>query len=284
MRHILERLMHGTDVFGYLVRNDDNKTAFISADEAAKYTYSNASVCDNAVIPTDTAFQDKLVYDTSAWNGQKEGYFLLYHGSPNKEFTPIYGYGEDKHDYGKGFYLTPYPELAKEWSVCTGAEVGFLHTYLLRLDNLNILNFNSLSELAWMAELMKHRDADTGARYRRFAPRFIEQYSVDTSGYDVIYGWRADSSYFNIAKRFVRDEIDYDLIGELFKLGDLENQICLKSKAAFDGILEISCAQQVDTDYLAKYKNRDAGARSQMNSLIESPRNTMTHTFSSLIK
>lgn len=41
---------------------------------------------------------------------------VLYHGSPNKDFTPIYGYGEDS-DYGRGFYLTENLELAKEWSV-----------------------------------------------------------------------------------------------------------------------------------------------------------------------
>ena len=39
----------------------------------------------------------------------------LYHGTPNEFVTPQYGYGEDKHDYGKGFYLTENIELAKEW-------------------------------------------------------------------------------------------------------------------------------------------------------------------------
>ena len=40
----------------------------------------------------------------------------LYHGTPNEFVTPQYGYGEDKHDYGKGFYLTENIELAKEWA------------------------------------------------------------------------------------------------------------------------------------------------------------------------
>ena len=31
---------------------------------------------------------------------------ILYHGSPNKIVTPIFGGGDDKHDYGRGFYLT----------------------------------------------------------------------------------------------------------------------------------------------------------------------------------
>lgn len=42
----------------------------------------------------------------------------LFHGSPNKTVTPTYGLGEDRHDYGAGFYLTKNDELAKEWAVC----------------------------------------------------------------------------------------------------------------------------------------------------------------------
>ena len=47
---------------------------------------------------------------------------ILYHGSPNKEIRPTYGLGNDKHDYGKGFYLTESPALASEWSVCNPIE------------------------------------------------------------------------------------------------------------------------------------------------------------------
>ena len=42
----------------------------------------------------------------------------LYHGSLNEIIVPQYGYGEERHDYGKGFYLTESIELAKEWAVC----------------------------------------------------------------------------------------------------------------------------------------------------------------------
>ena len=44
------------------------------------------------------------------------GKIILFHGSPNKEIAPEYGRGEDRHDYGKGFYLTENIELAKEWA------------------------------------------------------------------------------------------------------------------------------------------------------------------------
>lgn len=42
----------------------------------------------------------------------------LFHGSPYESVTPEYGLGNDKHDYGRGFYLTANVELAKEWAVC----------------------------------------------------------------------------------------------------------------------------------------------------------------------
>ncbi len=41
------------------------------------------------------------------------GKMILYHGSPDKEIKPTFGLGEDRHDYGKGFYLTENIDLAK---------------------------------------------------------------------------------------------------------------------------------------------------------------------------
>ncbi|WP_419020924.1 DUF3990 domain-containing protein, partial [Holdemanella sp.] len=42
----------------------------------------------------------------------------LYHGTPDKIVVPTFGKGEEKHDYGRGFYLTESIDLAKEWAVC----------------------------------------------------------------------------------------------------------------------------------------------------------------------
>lgn len=41
------------------------------------------------------------------------GKIILYHGSPDKEIKPAFGLGENRHDYGKGFYLTENIDLAK---------------------------------------------------------------------------------------------------------------------------------------------------------------------------
>lgn len=71
-----------------------------------------------------------------------------------------YGGGDEKHDYGKGFYLTESIELAKEWAVCRPNEInGWVHKYELETDGLKILDFQQKDVLSWLAELMKHRDA-----------------------------------------------------------------------------------------------------------------------------
>ena len=90
-----------------------------------------------------------------------------------------------------------------------------MHKYLLDTSGLKILDFQEKSILAWLAELMKHRPAADSKRYRLLSEKFIEKYGISTEGYDVIKGWRANASYFYIAKAFVRDEIDVDILEEL---------------------------------------------------------------------
>ncbi len=113
------------------------------------------------------------------------GKIILYHGTSAKTVAPTFGYGEEKHDYGKGFYLTENIELAKAWAVCRPNDAnGWVHKYELDTENLNILDFQEMNVLSWLAELMKHRDAADSKRYRMLAKQFIEKYGVDTSGYE----------------------------------------------------------------------------------------------------
>ena len=165
---------------------------------------------------------------------------ILYHGSPNRVMVPKFGFGEDRHDYGRGFYLTENLELAKEWAVCRPDETnGWVHKYELEMEGLNILDFQKYDVLSWLAELMKHRDAADSRRYKMLAQKFIEKYGIDTCGYDVITGWRANASYFYIAKEFVRDNIDIEILEELLSLGGLGIQFCIKSERAFAQLSEV---------------------------------------------
>ena len=165
---------------------------------------------------------------------------ILFHGTPDRIVVPTFGKGEEKHDYGQGFYLSESIDLAKEWAVCRpNEERGWVHKYELETDGLRILDFQEKGVLPWLAELMKHRDAADSKRYRMLAKKFIEKYGIDTESYDVIRGWRANASYFYIAKEFVRDNIDMDILEELLSLGGLGIQYCIKTERAYSGLHEV---------------------------------------------
>ncbi len=212
---------------------------------------------------------------------------ILYHGSPNRVIVPKFGFGEDRHDYGRGFYLTENLELAKEWAVCRPDETnGWVHKYELEMEGLNILDFQKYDVLSWLAELMKHRDAADSKRYKMLAQKFIEKYGIDTCGYDVITGWRANASYFYIAKEFVRDNIDIEILEELLSLGGLGIQFCIKSERAFAQLSEVEQdIMSVDySEFNDRYNERDINARNKMRALVDSDANKVTHVFSTLFE
>ena len=215
------------------------------------------------------------------------GKIILFHGTPDKVVIPTYGLGEDKHDYGRGVYITERLYLAKEWAVCRPNEAcGWVHKYELDTDGLKIFDFQQQNVLAWLAELMKHRDADDSRRYKVLSVKFIEKYGVNTEGYDVIKGWRANASYFYIAKEFVRDNVDIEILEELLSLGGLGIQYCIKSQKAYsklheviDGLIEVDY-----TEFNDKYNQRDSLARKKMRDLVNSEANKVTNVFSTLFE
>lgn len=212
---------------------------------------------------------------------------ILFHGTSEKIVVPTYGRGEKKHDYGQGFYLTESIDLAKEWAVCRpNEENGWVHKYQLDIAELKILDFQDKGVLSWLAELMKHRDAADSKRYRMLSKKFIEKYGIDTKDYDVIRGWRANASYFYIAKEFVRDNIDIDILEELLSLGDLGIQYCIKSELAYSKLheLEDDLIAVRYAEFNEKYNQRDITARQKMRELVNSEANRVSNVFSTLFK
>lgn len=132
---------------------------------------------------------------------------------------------------------------------------------------------------------MKHRDAADSKRYRMLSQRFIEEYGISTDGYDVIRGWRANASYFYIAKAFVRDEVDVDILEELLALGGLGIQYCVKTEKAYAHLSEVPGGpQSVNfSQFNEKYNARDIAARENMRKLINSDRNRVIKVFSTLL-
>jgi hypothetical protein len=282
MYKILHKIIDNNRIIGVVALNTlTNASVNIQRDRLAYYSFCNAKITsDNRIISSE-----KIDYiDVKKLKSDNKS-IILYHGSYNKNVIPVFGRGSSIHDYGKGFYLTENKELAKEWSSCLDSTTtSYVYTFKLDLMDLKIFNFNDENELIWLAELMSHRDADNSARYKKFAPIFIKKFKKNINNYDVIYGWRADSSFFSIAKRFVRDEIDYNLISELFHLGGLENQVCIKSKKAFNQLSKFD-VEKVDTiKYRNLYNKRDEKARNNMDLLISSDSNTMTKGFTYVLK
>lgn len=215
----------------------------------------------------------------------KSSKIILYHGSPNKIVEPKFGLSEERHDYGKGFYLTQDFQLAKEWAVCRPeTESGFVHKFELKTESLEIFDYEKENILCWLSELMKHREAADSKRYRTLAPKFIQKFGKNTENADVIKGWRANASYFYIAKAFVRDEVDIDILEELMQLGGLGIQWCVKSEKAFLNLKK--CDEIISVDYHEfnqKYNERDSNARIKMKELIDSDKNKVEKVFSTLI-
>ena len=131
---------------------------------------------------------------------------------------------------------------------------------------------------------MKHRDAADSKRYRMLAVKFIDKYGIDTDNYDVIKGWRANASYFYIAKEFVRDNIDMDILEELLSLDGLGIQYCIKTELAYSKLTEIKDElTMVDySEFNHKYNQRDIDARQKMRDLVDSDANKVTKVFSTL--
>ena len=118
------------------------------------------------------------------------------------------------------------------------------------------------------------------------AAKFIEKYGIDTSDYDVIKGWRANASYFYIAKEFVRDNIDVDILEELLSLGGLGIQYCIKSELAYSKLHEIKeeLTSVAYSEFNSRYNQRDVEARRNMRNLVDSDANTVTNVFSTLFE
>ena len=187
----------------------------------------------------------------------------LFHGSDHIIETPIYGVGKKHNDYGQGFYCTEDIALAKEWAVSEEKD-GYVNEYEIETNGLHILNINdgSFTLLHWMGLLLNNRAFVLATPLEREAKRYITDcFPVPLAGVDVIIGYRADDSYFSYAKDFISGIISYEKLCKALMLGNLGEQICLKSKKAFESI-RFTGYQKVDyNEWYPKKMARDMYAR-----------------------
>jgi len=188
---------------------------------------------------------------------------ILLHGSDQVVREPKLSLGLPYNDYGQGFYCTLKEEMAKEWA-CKRGKDGYMNRYAFDPSGLSVLNLSdgTHSILHWIALLLKHRKFSLRNQIAEDARAYIiEQFSLDTSGYDVIVGYRADDSYFSYAESFVENGLPLRGLTQALYLGQLGEQTALVSEKAFTHIRFLDAAP-VDKDiYYPKFVERDTAAR-----------------------
>ena len=188
---------------------------------------------------------------------------IIFHGSTEIVEVPVFGKGSENNDYGKGFYCTESLELAKEWA-CPTVQDGFANQYEFDMTGLNVmyLNRDGYSILNWIAILLQNRIFPKRLPIARQASEYLlDGFLPDTTGYDVIWGYRADDSYFTYAKDFLNNTISVGQLARAMKLGELGEQVVLMSPKAFEQIRFIKYEIADGSIYHNRRMERDERAR-----------------------
>lgn len=190
----------------------------------------------------------------------------VYHGSTQIVEIPEYGYGNSKNDYGLGFYCTKNIELAKEWACPDESSNGYLNRYTIDLTQLRVLDLSHLdySVLHWLAILLDNRSFTIKSIIGKQAQEFLlSNYLLDINNFDVIVGHRADDSYFAYANEFLNNIISLHQLEKAMYLGDLGQQIVIKSTQAYQQLRFIKVDSVNSNSYYIKRKIRDQQTRLQ---------------------
>lgn len=189
--------------------------------------------------------------------------YIIYHGSQKMIHTPAFGEGNPRNDYGLGFYCTESLELAKEWA-CTEEKNGYANRYRLDKTGLAVLNLSggNYHILNWLSILLQNRIfkisnaiAAEGKAY------LLEQFLPPYQDFDVLIGYRADDSYFSFANAFLNNGLSLGQLERAMYLGELGEQIVLKSKKAFGQIIFEKAIFAEKEIYYPKKTFRDKEAR-----------------------
>lgn len=192
-----------------------------------------------------------------------EKILALYHGSNVIIEKPRFGYGNLRNDYGLGFYCTKDINLAKEWGVMESKD-GYANKYELDLEGLSCLDLSDskYNVLHWITILLKNRVFTLKNDITKIGRQYlIDNFSIPYEDYDIIIGYRADDSYFSYAEAFLNNAISCQRLAEALKLGNLGEQVVIKSKKAFDRLKFLGYEVASADIYYPLRKERNEKAR-----------------------
>ena len=187
----------------------------------------------------------------------------IYHGSEIIIEKPELAAGKMANDFGRGFYCTEDRELAGEWA-CKKDSDGFINVYELDCDELNVLDLNGgeYNVLNWIAILLQYRTFRIDAPIAQDAKEYLlANYSVDIEPYDIVVGYRADDSYFSYAMAWLSNRISIHQLSQALVLGQLGEQIVLRSDKAINALTYVGSERVSKSDYYPRFFARDSKAR-----------------------
>lgn len=187
----------------------------------------------------------------------------LFHGSENIIKKPEINKGKTYNDYGAGFYCTEDINMAREWSVAEGRD-GYANCYEFNSNGLSILDLSSenYTVLNWIAILLDNRHFDLHSDFASEAKRYmLDHFLLDYDAYDVIKGYRADDSYFMYAQDFLNNSISLSTFAKAMRLGELGEQIVIKSEKAYEAISFFAAETVTSEIWFPKKDLRDSRAR-----------------------
>lgn len=188
----------------------------------------------------------------------------LLHGSDHIIKTPQLSLGRKHNDYGRGFYCTQIPEMAREWACKNNAD-GFVNEYSFNTKGLKVINLfdGNYTVLNWIGLLLKNRLFTLQDEIAIDARNYVvENFALDLNGYDVVIGYRADDSFFSYAESFVSNTLPLRSLNQALYLGKLGMQTVLISEKAFSQIEFINSESVDKEEYYTKFNDRDRNARS----------------------
>lgn len=189
--------------------------------------------------------------------------WTLYHGSQQTIPTPLFGVGNRFNDYGLGFYCTESLNLAKEWA-CLPDRDGVANCYLLHMDGLSVLNLldGRYNILNWLSILLENRKFDVNAPIAAQGKEYLlKSFLPEYQSFDIIIGYRADDSYFSFASAFLHNTISLRQLERAMFLGELGEQIVLKSEQAFARLRFQEGIPAERSKFFKKKMERDSSAR-----------------------